>query len=182
MFYTIPNTSILLLSLVVLSSCSFVTERDCVDANWSNEGVRDGMSHTQGIKSNKFAKTCKTKFNVLVDENEYNTGYQAGIKSSCSHKSAFRQGLNNRTYNIKKCSLEVMPIVLQAYYDGKVAYLRNKDEMVTKQFIAIERSLMDFESALKREKTASPELNRKFESLKNGIIEQSRTMKRNHLL
>ena len=115
-----------------------------------------------------------------ADKEEYDRGYTIGIKSSCSQNQAYRRGYYYQKYNFKKCEIEVWPVVLQSYFDGKENRIRDENTELKKQFIKINQLALKIEQSIIRDSPDNLLLIEEIRRLKKEIDRQSHAFTRNY--
>lgn len=81
---------LLILSCLILSSCSTMKPQECVGANWKEIGYNDAIQgRSVWLKSR--TQAC-TKINSHVDTKAYLAGYRTGEKQFCTFRNGFVYG------------------------------------------------------------------------------------------
>jgi len=106
----------LLCILLLLQSCATMNENDCLSADWTSIGNKDGA---RGLKDSRFesrASACK-KYNVVADYSAYIQGYNNGIREFCIPRNGYRIGTNKREYDYV-CPNDMQDPFLREYVKG----------------------------------------------------------------
>jgi len=173
---TMVKTSLLILSVSLLSACSVVTEKKCLQTDWYEEGRQDGLYHRNGYQTNLFVEKCTEKYSITPDKQAYNIGYVQGIKGSCTREWAEQQGINNNWFDSSYCPLAIVDIVRKAYSDGRIQGLTYKVTQLKRTILAnenqpalYETKLSQLEKRLNQKKTSSASLSQELDSIKSTI-------------
>ena len=170
------KTSLLILSLILLTSCSVVTEKKCLQTDWYEQGRQDGLYHRDGYRTNLFVEKCTEKYSITPDKQAYSIGYDQGIKGSCTRQWAEHQGINNNRFDTSYCPFAMVDIVRKAYADGRIQGLTHEVTQLKRTILANENQqsiyetrLSQIENRLKQEKPSSANSIQQLDSLKSDI-------------
>jgi hypothetical protein len=88
------------IALAFISGCATqLTQQDCQKTNWAYKGERDGTAGVYLDQLDKYQEQC-TKYNIAVDQQAYQFGYQKGLKQYCTFSNGQTLGING--YGINK--------------------------------------------------------------------------------
>lgn len=84
-------------AILVLSGCASMTEGECLTADWTDRGYRDGR---QGYPVSRVADHTEACAGVGVVPNiaQYRRGHQKGIAEYCTPDNGLSEGRAGRTY------------------------------------------------------------------------------------
>lgn len=71
--------NLILILLLVLSSCAGLNEDKCVSTDWTKIGLEDGLEGEKPEKFTEYQKKCE-ELGVNISESHYQAGYKKGIK------------------------------------------------------------------------------------------------------
>lgn len=90
--------SLLFLSpLLLVSSCSTLSEKECHTADWHQLGIQDGRSGLPERRLDAYADSCK-EYGIHPDTTQYLAGRENGLRQYCVPGNAFRTGMNGEVY------------------------------------------------------------------------------------
>ncbi|MDA8792211.1 DUF2799 domain-containing protein [Bacteriovoracaceae bacterium] len=101
--------------ILIFSSCSSVSEKDCKNINWANQGKEDASNGDGRSLIEKYKSDCK-EHGVTVEEDKYNEAHKQALTQTCTFKKNFDLGLKGAPEN-KACS-ELDPNFKDAYETG----------------------------------------------------------------
>jgi hypothetical protein len=76
---------IMALSLLALTGCASLSEKECKHGNWAAIGQRDGERGMSKDRIDSHSKAC-AEYGITPDSTQYSTGFTSGNKSYCSQK------------------------------------------------------------------------------------------------
>ena len=82
------------LTLLLLSSCSSVSKKDCSHLDWHEQGIKDGE---EGRRSTYFLQHA-LKCIESPDNDQYVSGRNEGLKFFCTRYGGFQEGLKGMSY------------------------------------------------------------------------------------
>lgn len=88
----------LALMTLVLSNCARLSQEDCQNMDWRQNGYNDGSRGLFQRTLEKEVKDC-ARFNIPVDKKAYREGWREGTRRFCQPKTGFQLGSEGRTYN-----------------------------------------------------------------------------------
>lgn len=106
--------------LVALSSCATLNEQQCATVNWGQLGQEDGMAGRPVSYVQQHEKAC-SKHGLPVNQSEWRTGWDVGIRVYCTPANALREGREGRYY-ANSCPPELAYEFQTAYDLGKRLY------------------------------------------------------------
>ena len=116
---------LVLSSMILFSGCAVMSKNECLNANWSVIGQRDGISGTGALLQAREQACAKHK--VVMDRNLYTQSYKKGLKTYCNSEAVFDYALNGKG-NYQSCPLEMQNelrpyyLVAHQYYEAKSKY------------------------------------------------------------
>lgn len=111
------NKITLLLPLILLSSCSVLSKKDCQSMDWFEGGRIDGSQGQDSYKFVKYSEAC-LKHGISVDHAKYAEGRQAGLSVFCTYQNGLRNGKNGKNYQ-NVCPKHLETGFLKGYNLGK---------------------------------------------------------------
>lgn len=105
-----------LICLSLLSACTTMSKRECINGEWRENGYQDA---TRGLTSSRYqshAKAC-AKHGIEANNALYTEGYNDGLKGYCRSEVGIRKG---RAFNDYRgiCPAELEPAFLLGYLQG----------------------------------------------------------------
>lgn len=92
--------------LVLLGGCASMSEKDCLHANWTDQGYRDGRQGYPLTRVEDHREAC-AKVGVIPDLARYRSGHARGVLEYCTPGTAVAEGRSGRPYrNACPASLE----------------------------------------------------------------------------
>src|SRR5699024_9618337 len=84
-----------IMAIMLLSGCATMSPEQCLTADWSQRGYKDGRA---GFTSNRVAKHHKacSKVGVIPNLAAYRKGYERGLAQYCTPANAVEQGRNGK--------------------------------------------------------------------------------------
>ena len=92
-------------------------KKDCEMGNWKNEGKLDAMDGWPLSHFVKQKKACQ-KHGIEIDQTQYESGYNEGIKLFCTFKSGYRYGRKGGNYQ-DTCPANLEPEFFKGFVAGK---------------------------------------------------------------
>lgn len=89
--------TILVVGLVVLSSCATLSKSECLASDWRAIGVRDGQAGYAASRLSDHSDAC-SKHGIAPDVARYNDGRTRGLVTYCQLDNAFSEGVAGRVY------------------------------------------------------------------------------------
>lgn len=111
----------ILLTFTVLSACgSHLTSEQCTTMNWNKMGMQDGQIGQSKRSLIKEIDDC-AKYNIDVDVENYNRGYEAGVRGYCQPTNAYQLGVQGKYYN-PVCPSDLQPAFESKWREGLRLY------------------------------------------------------------
>lgn len=88
----------LLLASLILSHCARLSEDDCRNMDWRQNGYNDGSRGLYQRTLEKEIKDC-SRFNIPVNTKAYKQGWRKGTRSFCTPDSGYQLGTDGRNFN-----------------------------------------------------------------------------------
>lgn len=127
--------------LALTASCATLNESECMSADWAQLGRADGGAGRAESHINQHRSACE-RHNLPVDEQQWRTGWQDGIRFYCTAERGLLEGREGRYY-ANSCPLELKSAFEPAYAVGK----RLHDVRASRE--RLESELRDLESRLR---------------------------------
>ena len=138
---------VVLASIAMLNGCAIMSKNECLSANWSLIGQRDGYNG-DGSFMQKRAQAC-IKHDSILDTAAYTEGYKKGLKHYCNPQTIFDYALQGRgTY--QSCPMELQNHLRPYYNTANQFYNANKNLKSIEDTIATSKSNM-YDPKLKEE-------------------------------
>lgn len=93
-----PGLAVAMLAMALLSGCASMSEKECLNVDWTDKGQRDGRSGALPDLVESHAKAC-AKVGVQPDVTAWQDGWSRGIRSYCRPQRGWQQGLRGEFYN-----------------------------------------------------------------------------------
>lgn len=90
--------TITIILLGTLSACASLSKSECNTANWQQIGYEDGSQGKKSTRLQAHRKAC-AKHNVTPNSEDYDQGYQKGIKVYCTYDKGLLAGKRGRNTN-----------------------------------------------------------------------------------
>lgn len=134
------KVSIVLVAVILISSCASMTANECLTANWLDQGFRDGRNGQALSRLEEHRQAC-AKVGVRIDRNLYFKGRDQGILHYCTPNNALEEGLKGRPYR-DACPAHLEHGFLIYYEQGKQIYdAEQRVEKLNQQSSQIENTL-----------------------------------------
>lgn len=132
------------LAFGAMSSCATLTEDECASVNWQELGRSDGAAgHPQNYVDNH-RKAC-SDHNLPIDEPQWSTGWQEGIRVFCTPQNGLLHGREGRSY-ANSCPPELKTGFEAAYHVAKRLYdARQSRDALQRELDSLRGSLRDAE-------------------------------------
>ncbi len=126
---------IAILSSILVGCISFgMTEKKCQELNAYNYGHLTALHKLHSNFFNKHKETCAQKYQITLNQAEYDKGYKQGIKELCTRQGGYDLGLHGTAYR-KICSKKSEPEFLTGYKEGRIKYLEAEVARLSTQVI-----------------------------------------------
>lgn len=88
----------LILMVSVLSACSAMSDKECLQADWSTVGQLDAeQGRVSTTRLEKYYRSC-ADVSVVPDKTQYEQGYQQGLQQFCTQSKGYYFGLHGGQY------------------------------------------------------------------------------------
>jgi len=101
---------------LILQGCATMNEDECLNADWSYIGERDGARGQQESMFDSRARACQ-EYGVTADLTAYREGYSYGISKFCIPNNGYTSGVNKVEYQYV-CPIELQDSFLREYVKG----------------------------------------------------------------
>lgn len=88
--------SLLVAAALILSGCSGMSKKDCINADWYNMGLQDGSAGFPVTQINNYVAMC-SDHDVPVNRTDYQRGHEQGIVQFCQPSNGYQLGLSGRS-------------------------------------------------------------------------------------
>lgn len=157
----VARTSAIVIALGALTSCATLNKDECATANWQQLGHSDGAAGHSTGRIDSHRKAC-SEHNIPVNEQQWMSGWQEGIRLYCTAKNGLAQGIDGRSYS-NSCPFELKEGFESAYYVAKRVYDgRQERDRLSRDMDSLFRQLRD---------AKTPEDKRRYE----GMISSKRS-------
>ena len=112
--------TLVMISTILLNGCSTLSKGECVEADWYEIGLRDGMNGYKRARLDSHREAC-SEHGIRPDRQAYYLGRDEGLMRYCTPQTALREGKQNHSYRYV-CPPEVENIFLTAFEIGKNIY------------------------------------------------------------
>lgn len=138
----------LVLLALLLGGCATLDKNECLQANWTDLGARDGQSGYSPARLEEHREACR-EYGIVPDDRSYLAGREQGLRYYCTPETGFREGRRGASYQ-RVCPLAAEADFLLAYDHGRELYQVEQDMNALRSRIdELERALDD--PALARE-------------------------------
>lgn len=127
-----------------LSGCASMSEKECLTANWLDQGYRDGRNGQPLSRLEDHREAC-AKVGVIPDRIRYFEGRDKGILEYCTPTNALYEGRQGRSYR-QACPAHLERNFLIYYQDGRRIY--DAEQKVEE----LNRRSSQLQTSLKKEK------------------------------
>lgn len=81
----------------ILGGCASMSEKECLTANWTDQGYRDGRQGFSLARVEDHREAC-AKVGVVPDMALYRRGHAQGVLEYCTPQNAVAEGRSGRPY------------------------------------------------------------------------------------
>lgn len=127
-----------------LSGCASMSEKECLTANWFDQGYRDGRNGEPLSRIEDHRQACE-KVGIIPERGRYFDGRDRGILEYCTPANALHEGRQGRYYR-NSCPAHLERNFLIYYEDGKRVYTAEQ------QVEELNRRSTQLQNILKKEK------------------------------
>lgn len=130
-------------TLVFISSCSTLSEKECKSGDWKSIGYNDGKNGYANDRLASHNKAC-SEYGITINSKLYNQGRAAGLKIYCVPENGYRLGESGRSYH-NVCESKSFN---ENYRLGKkVNSLNNESKKLDKEINGLEEQIRNISSA-----------------------------------
>jgi len=105
---------------LLLTACASMSEKECLSANWTDQGYRDGRDGQPLSRLEDHRQAC-SRVGVAPDTSQYLAGREVGIGEYCTPANAVREGRLGRGYR-NACPMQLERNFLSYHELGHQAY------------------------------------------------------------
>lgn len=108
------------LLILGLAACASLTKQECLDGNWRQIGIEDGIAGRLPERLQDHAKAC-AEVGVMPDATAWESGRREGLKTYCTPASAYQVGRKGRRISAV-CTPSQRQSMNAAYSHGQQYY------------------------------------------------------------
>lgn len=164
----------LIVSSIFVAGCSTLSKGECIEADWYEIGLRDGMNGYKRARLDSHREAC-SEHGITPDRKAYYLGREEGLIRYCTPQKALIEGKQNHTYR-NVCPPEIENQFLAAFELGKNIYLVETDIRQTE--LAIDHKERELDKSKDNDKRRR-ELREEIYQLDRNL--RSLRMERDHL-
>ncbi|MFW8566844.1 DUF2799 domain-containing protein [Orrella sp. 11846] len=105
---------------LLLSACASMSEKECLSANWLDQGYRDGRTGRPASLLEDHREAC-AKAGVTPNTQQYHAGRNQGLLEYCTPANAIHEGRQGRSYG-NVCPMHLERQFLTNHQRGYRAY------------------------------------------------------------
>src|SRR5690606_31802964 len=105
---------------LLLSACASMSEKECLSANWLDQGYRDGLAGRTASLLEDHREAC-SKVGVTPNAQQYHAGRNQGLLEYCTPANAVNEGRQGRSYR-NVCPMHLERQFLANHQRGYRAY------------------------------------------------------------
>ena len=140
-------TAFILACSLVLVGCAGMSKKDCVTADWYNTGLQDGRAGYPETRMSNYVASC-AEHDVGIDQNQYLTGHDDGIRQYCQPENGYQVGLRGRALP-QVCPADMATAFAREHARGYLEFKIKRDISDAQQKIdRSERDLLAIEAEL----------------------------------
>jgi hypothetical protein len=107
-------------AVVLLTGCAAMSEKECLTADWRDQGMKDALSGHERTRLADVREAC-AKAGVVPNEALYFDGWNRGIRQFCTPDNGARWGRQGRSYS-DACPAELGIAFSERYREGRRAW------------------------------------------------------------
>ena len=143
-----------LATVLVLSGCASMSEKDCLTANWVDQGYRDGRQGYPLSRVEDHREAC-SKVGVVPEVALYRRGHGQGVLEYCTPRNAVSEGRDGRPYR-NACPAALEGEFLAYHELGMRAYqAQQRLDSLNRESQRLQRTLNKEKSESKRKRLRS---------------------------
>jgi len=105
---------------LMVYGCASMSEKECLTANWADQGYRDGRNGYPLARLEDHREAC-AKVGVVPNPAQYRVGRDRGVLEYCTPANALREGRLGRSYR-NACPMQLEAAFLAHHRQGYRAY------------------------------------------------------------
>lgn len=131
-------------SVLLVSSCSSLSEFDCFYTDWYSKGLVDGSNGATMDQFNRYVKDC-ARHSVKPDRTDYMDGRENGLMSYCTRARGYDEGRSGNDYkNVCPASMELD--FRSGYVPGRKLYIAEHEvELINARVYSLNREIAKLE-------------------------------------
>lgn len=155
---------------LLLGACASMSEKECLSANWKDQGYRDGRNGQPLTRVEDHREAC-SKVGIMPDTQQYLAGRAVGILEYCTPANALQEGRRGRGYR-NACPMHLERDFLAYYELGYQVY------QAEQRVDSLNRDMQRTQRALDTEKSDGKrrELRRELRRLDSRLSEARRDL------
>jgi hypothetical protein len=130
-----------LLAALLLGGCATLDRNECLQANWTDLGARDGQSGYPAARLEEHREACR-EHGIVPDDRSYLAGREQGLRYYCTAGNGYREGRRGAAYQ-RVCPLEAEADFLPEYELGRELYQLEQDANELRSRIAEHERALD---------------------------------------
>lgn len=150
-------------AVLLLSACASMSEKECLSANWLDQGYRDGRTGRPASLLEDHREAC-AKVGVIPDAQQYHAGRNQGLLEYCTPANAVHEGRQGRSYR-NVCPMHLERQFLVNHQRGYRAY--EAEQNVDRLYRDLQRAERDLNK--EKDKDKRHELRRKIRHLDSRL-------------
>lgn len=159
----------------ILSGCATMSEKECLTANWHDQGYRDGSRGWPASRVMDHSEAC-AGVGVVPDMGRYRKGHARGVLEYCTPANAVSEGRAGQPYR-NVCPARLEGEFLLYYRQGQRAYeAQRRVDRLNQESSQLERELKKAKDADSRHRLRKElrDLDRRLERARDDLADQDR--------
>ena len=99
----------------------FMTEKKCKEMNAHEYGRKTALQQICLNTFNTYKEKCAKKYQINLNQKEFDKGYKQGIKELCTEQGGYKFGRSGKT-DRKLCPKKKQPSFLKGYKKGRAEH------------------------------------------------------------
>lgn len=160
---------------LVLSACATMSDKECLTANWYDQGYRDGSRGWPASRVIDHREAC-ADVGVMPDMEHYRNGHAKGVLEYCTPANGVAEGRSGRPYR-NVCPARLEREFLFYFSRGWLVYeAQQRVDKLNRQSSQLERELNKAKDADSRRRLRSElrALDRRLQQARDGLAAQDR--------
>lgn len=156
---------------LLLGACASMSEKECLSANWTDQGYRDGRDGQPLTRLEDHREAC-AKVGVIPDTQRYRAGRDIGIREYCTPANGIEEGRRGRPYR-NACPINLERDFLANYDLGYGVY------QAEQRVDSLDRDIQRTQRTLDKEKSEAKrrELRHELRRLDSRLSEARRDLR-----